>query len=199
MGIDKRHIILASGSPRRLEILRGHGIEPEIVVPAVNEQELAATLPPGLSPQELAEQLALHKALAVFEQIREDTSRPPGTLILAADTLVCKEGVGILGKPCDRADALRMLQALCNTAHEVVTGVAVIELATGSLRCFADTTTVHFGEYGQSEIEEYLTSEPPYDKAGSYAIQGTWGKQVTLIEGDLENVIGLPYYRLADL
>ncbi|MCL2529765.1 MAG: Maf family protein, partial [Coriobacteriia bacterium] len=115
---------------------------------------------------------------------------------LAADTIVCHAELGMLGKPVDHADAVRMLQALCNTEHKVVTGVALIDLATERRVTLADVTTVHFGAYGLEEIEDYLSSEPPFDKAGSYAIQGMWGKQVLKIEGDLENVIGLPYYRL---
>jgi len=205
MDIETRQIILASASPRRLEILRAHGIEPVVIVPEVDEEELAASLWGGLEPQELAQQLAMEKARVVYELIRDDASGLPGSLvtqntfILAADTIVCSKELGVLGKPTDHADAVRMLLALCNTAHEVITGVAAIELATGKRDSLADLTTVHFREYGLSEIEEYLVCEPPFDKAGSYAIQGMWSKQVGLVEGDLENVIGLPHYRLCEL
>ena len=193
-------IILASGSPRRLEILRAHGIEPEVIVSAVDEQRLVASLPPELAPAELVQLLALHKAQAVFEQLSSDSPHAAhDAIILAADTLVYSVEVGILGKPANRADAVRMLQALCNTTHEAITGMAVIELATGIQRSLAEVTTVHFGEYGLQDIEEYLATEPPYDKAGSYAIQGMWNRHVTAVEGDLENVIGLPFYRLDEL
>jgi len=188
-----------------LEILRAHGIEPVVIIPGVDEEELVASLPSGLEPQELVQQLALMKAQAVYQQIQavpsslDDSLKAPDAYLLAADTVVCSKDLGILGKPVDHGDAVRMLQALCNTAHEVITGVAVIELATGSEKTLADITTVHFGEYRIEEINEYLALEPPYDKAGSYAIQGMWGKQVSRVEGDLENVIGLPYYRLSNL
>ena len=205
MDTETQQIILASASPRRLEILRSHGVEPVVIVPEVNEEELVASLSSGLEPQELVQLLALEKARVVYELICDDASDLPDSLvtqdaiILAADTIVCSKKLGVLGKPADHADAVRMLLGLSNTAHEVITGVAAIELATGKRDSLADLTTVHFGEYGLLEIEEYLASEPPFDKAGSYAIQGMWGEQVSSVEGDLENVIGLPYYRLQEL
>ena len=199
MDIALKHIVLASASPRRLEILRAHGIEPEVLVADLDEGELAASLPSGLLPGEVAQQLALLKAEAVYEQLRGGSLVSGEAVILAADTIVCHAELGMLGKPENHADAVCMLQALCNAAHEVVTGVALIDLATGHRATLADVTTVHFGAYGLEEIEEYLLSEPPFDKAGSYAIQGMWGKHVEKIEGDLENVIGLPYYRLNEL
>ena len=199
MDIAFRHIVLASASPRRLEILRAHGIEPQVIVAKVDETELLASLPSGLLPEELVQQLALLKAESVYEQLQGDAACPDDALILAADTVVCHEKLGMLGKPTDYADAVRMLRALCNTAHKVVTGVALINCATGRRTALADVTTVHFGAYGLKEIEAYLALEPPFDKAGSYAIQGMWGKQVVAVEGDLENVIGLPYYRLSEL
>ena len=199
MDLRNLHIILASGSPRRLEILRAHGIEPQVIVPRIDEGKLEASLSPLLRPQELAQQLAMHKARAVLDGIQGKSSRPRDSLILAADTIVYRDEVGVLGKPADKTDAIRILRALCDTAHEVVTGVAAIDLATGNQSSLDDTTIVHFGEYGLPDIEEYLAAEPPFDKAGSYAIQGMWNKHVTLVEGNLENVIGLPYYRIEEL
>lgn len=236
------HIILASGSPRRLEILRAHGIEPEVLVSKFDEEAFLAQLPGETGAQELAQLLASHKAREVYERIfiqaSEGTSEQPleqvplkdpsstantslipstdtsptstpgvipgadtsetstPSLILGADTVVYKEGVGVLGKPANHAEATAMLVSLCNTSHEVITGVALINTATGAEQSFVDITKVHFGEYNLQEIEHYLKTEPPFDKAGSYAIQGYWGKHVNSIEGDLENVIGLPFYRL---
>ncbi|MDR1087727.1 MAG: Maf family protein [Coriobacteriales bacterium] len=229
-------IILASGSPRRLEILLAHGLEPDVVLPDIDEDALIASWPAALSPEELVLRLALHKARAVYEQMQQqaggqiqtspskisaqnlgeaapkvpDTASPeaslaaPGAgsparstaLILAADTVVYKESAGILGKPANQSDAVRMLQALNNTEHQVITGVALIEAATGQEASFTDTTTVRFNEYSLREILDYLAAEPPFDKAGSYAIQGLWGKHVMWLRGDYENVMGLPFYRL---
>lgn len=200
MHTTKPKIILASGSPRRLDILRAHGFEPEVIVPNVDEEALTAELPKTFSPQELACQLALSKARAVYELLRgmDDANANPNTLILGADTVVYKEGVGILGKPGTHKEAVAMLTALCNTSHQVVTGVALIAEITGEEASLADTTTVSFGSYSLANIEDYLTREPPFDKAGSYAIQGYWNRYVTAVEGDLENVIGLPYHCVED-
>lgn len=189
-------LVLASGSPRRLEILRAHGIEPQVIVSEFDEDAFIAALPDATTPKELAEQLALRKAQEVYGRL-DPADFVPHTTILGADTVVYKEDVGVLGKPEGRMEAIAMLESLRNTAHQAITGVALIDLTTGDTRSFTDTTTVHFGDYDLAEIEKYLDLEPPFDKAGSYAVQGYWKKHVTAIEGDLENVIGLPFYRLA--
>lgn len=189
-----RPVLLASASPRRLEILRAHGIEPEVLVAEVDEESIRAAMPSPLVPHELARELALAKAQAVHNKVSSEDA-----LILAADTLVYKENVGVLGKPKDEDDAIGMLAALCDTSHEVITGVALIDVATGAEQSFTDITTVTFSAYDLDEIKRYLELEPPYDKAGSYAIQGYWGKHVASVDGDLENVIGLPFYRIEGL
>ncbi len=191
---------MASGSPRRCAILRAHGIEPEIHIPEIDEEALVSSWLDEHSPEELTQQLALHKAQAVYELMRKSArDLPPDTLILAADTVVYKESLGILGKPAHHDDAVSMLQALCNASHNVITGVALISLYTGKTTSFADTTTVSFGTYSLEDIEAYIATEPPYDKAGSYAIQGYWARYVESVEGDWENVIGLPFCRLESL
>lgn len=189
-------VILASDSPRRLDILRTHGIDPEVLPSRVDEAALARSLPSGLSPTALAQTLALSKAREVYERIKKTAATARHALIIAADTLIYQEGTGALGKPADRSDAIRMLQLLCNTSHQVITGVALIDLTSGTETQLVDTSIVHFKEYSQSDIETFLEEEPPYDKAGSYAIQGSWSKHLRLIEGDLENVMGLPFYRI---
>lgn len=228
------HIILASGSPRRLEILRAHGIEPKVVLPDVDEDGLLASCAGSLSPEALVCHLALSKARAVYGRIGSNSCDQAGTasheqgraaspkevraasreeiknalrespeetdgIILAADTIVLKEDGGILGKPIDHDDAVWMLRTLCDAAHRVITGMACIDTVTGREASLADSTTVRFGSYTLCEIEVYLLTEPPFDKAGGYAIQGMWGQHVESIDGDLENVIGLPYYRLKEL
>lgn len=207
---DSPHIILASGSPRRLEILRAHGIDPEVIVADIDEDALVASWQSErLSPEDLVQRLARAKAWAVYEHITQEhgsrcrravydvPAHSLKSLILAADTVVYKEGVGILGKPACRREAIAMLEALREGAHNVITGVTLIDAQTGHGTSFAEETTVHFGAYSLADIEEYLAAEPPFDKAGSYAIQGMWGAHVIRIDGDLENVIGLPFYRLA--
>lgn len=193
------HIFLASGSPRRLAILRSHGIEPEIFLPAIDEDALVASWAEPLSPEELVKQLALRKARAVYEQVAAAMTGDQSALILAADTVVYKEGIGILGKPTDHSAAVSMLWTLRNSEHSVITGVAGIKMPTGREASFVDVTSVLFGNYSLQEIEDYIALEPPFDKAGSYAIQGMWKKHVLFLKGDLENVIGLPYYRLNEL
>jgi septum formation protein len=121
------------------------------------------------------------------------------TVIIAADTVVYKEGKGILGKPAGHDEAMDMLEALRSTAHQVYTGVAVIYAASGETLSFVDVSTVHFGDYSRADIEAFLEAEPPYDKAGAYAAQGIWAAHITRVDGDLENVIGLPWHRLAPL
>ncbi|MDR3226003.1 MAG: Maf family protein [Clostridiales Family XIII bacterium] len=116
-------------------------------------------------------------------------------LILAADTIVYHGS--ILGKPKDADAAFEMLAALRNRAHEVWSGVSIIDRPTGKTKTFADVTCVRFGEYPDEEIRRFVREEQPFDKSGSYAIQSSWSKNVEAIDGDIENVIGLPWRRIA--
>ena len=189
-------IVLASSSPRRLAILRSHGIEPVVIFPEVDEG-----LPEVSTVAELEAALcalALSKAHDVARRI--DQGLFPGvnpTYIIAADTIVYKER--ILGKPADTAQAIEMLEFLRNSAHQVFTSVAVIDYATGEDQVLCDVSTVVFGDYSRADIEEFIRNEQPLDKAGSYALQGEWVRHVVRVEGDRENVIGLPWYRIAAL
>jgi len=187
-------IILASTSPRRLAILQAHGIEPLVIAPQVKEN-----LPETASQSELEQAvslLALTKAQDVWTHIKQNAQKDTAiSRIIAADTIVYKDR--ILGKPTDEAEAISMLESLRNTSHQVLTGVAIINAQTGQTQAFCDVSTVTFGDYTRKEIEEYLYKEPPFDKAGSYALQGMWKTHVLKVEGDRENVIGLPWYRIA--
>lgn len=169
-------LVLASRSPRRQEILANAGI-PFSVRPAdVDETPL-----PGEPPRDHAVRLAREKAMAV--QAR------PGEVVLGADTIVVVDGE-ILGKPSSPADAVRMLALLSGRIHEVVTGVCLrSERATV---CDAEVTRVRFLPLGQEEIDGYVQSGEPMDKAGAYAIQGLAGKFIDRIEGCYFNVVGLP-------
>lgn len=183
-------IILASGSPRRREILSALGMEFEISVPDVDESSDVK------HPAELVKQLSLRKAQAVRDMLisrGEDTS---DTLIIASDTVVwCRDE--ILGKPCDRADAARMIKMLSGREHSVFSGVA---LCLGNRSCADfERTKVHFADVDESSIERYLDSCKYLDKAGAYAIQEAAALFIRGIEGDYLNVVGLPVRRLYEL
>lgn len=190
-------IILASGSPRRKEILNAHGITPEIIKP-----EVAESIPSGFSESLTVEQtvmfLSLKKGLHVQNLINNSSFQNPipntYEYIISADTVVYDGN--IIGKPNNKDDAVQILLSLRNKAHKVLTGVTIVNCNTGSAQILCDTSTVFFKDYNLNDIEEYIDKESPYDKAGSYAIQSSWKKHVAKIDGDLENVIGLPWYRI---
>ena len=168
--------MLASQSPRRAEILRQAGI-PFAVRPAdIDETPLA-----GEPPRDYVQRLAEWKALAV--------PAAPGEIVLGADTTVVADGE-MLAKPADAADARRMLRLLSGRRHEVLTGVC-LRRDTGVVRDCA-VTEVWFAPLGAEEIEAYVASGEPMDKAGAYAIQGLACKFVEKIEGCYFNVMGLP-------
>lgn len=171
-------ILLASASPRRLDLLRALGLDPEVRPADVDE-----TLLPGEDPHEAAERLARAKA----EKVAADA--PAGAVVLAADTIVVLDGEA-LGKPRDPGDAGRMLRALRGRSHDVVTGVALAR--DGRLVSGRETTEVVFAPMTDEEVEAYVASGEPADKAGAYALQGLGGLFVERIDGTPSNVIGLP-------
>jgi septum formation protein len=181
-------LVLASASPRRQELLRNAGI-PFSVCPAnISEVQLA-----GESPRDCAERLAREKARATLRQ-------QPGKFVLGADTIVVVDGK-ILGKPRNQADALRMLRLLSGQTHQVITGVCLVgsPLRTGNQKTetgFEDTrsetTGVTMTELTDEEIQSYIETGEPMDKAGAYAIQGMALRWIPSIEGDYFNVVGLP-------
>ncbi len=185
------NIILASKSPRRQEILTQHGIEP-VIRPAETDE----TIPEGTDVRDAVMYLALKKALACRDEIMAESGHEDDadSLIIAADTVVFKDE--ILGKPSDRDDAERMIRLLSGDSHDVATGVALVPLRLPEKRVFCETTRVFVKELTDKQINDYLETGEPYDKAGAYAIQGIFGRYIDRIEGDYENVIGLPYIRL---
>ena len=183
-------IILASASPRRLEIMNKHGISP-VVMP----QDTDETLPEGIGMTEAVEMLAASKARACYASVKDDPAYD-GYVIVGSDTIVWKDE--IMGKPADKADAFRMLDKIRGTHHYVVTGVCLIDKSTGSERVLSDVTAVYCKDYSDEDIEDYISREEPYDKAGSYAIQGYFGRYIDHIDGDYENVVGLPFHRIAE-
>jgi septum formation protein len=175
-----------------VQILRAHGVEPRVVVPQVDEAAITAAWD-GRDVSALVQRLALAKARAVAAG--PDIPDVPAW-VLAADTVVYCDG-GLLGKPRDEDDAVGMLMRLMGRPHEVYTGVALIRLPAATPLQLCDRSQVHFGRYDEQTARAFVRAEQPYDKAGSYAIQGPWREHVTGIDGDFENVMGLPWYRIA--
>lgn len=185
-----KRIILASASPRRIEILKMHGIGAEVIPADVDE-----SLPEGTRPDLACMYNALKKGLHVEQKIlKEDQDDHTQTLIIAADTIVYNGR--ILGKPADDQDAFITLKELSGRTHQVMTGVAVIDAGKQDRRVFCECTDVTFDSYSDDDIRAYIATGEPADKAGSYAIQGLWSVHVTEEKGDHFNVIGLPWKRL---
>ena len=179
-------IILASKSARRIEILTHLGLNPTIMVSDADE-----TVTEALTPEKLTEELSLRKANAVLDKTGNDS------LVIASDTVVSSMTGEIFGKPKDKADAYRMLRSLSGTTHRVVSGVA---LSLGGKTVVAhDITYVKFKELTDREIECYISTAEPYDKAGGYGIQDRASVFVEKIDGDYYNVVGLPVYKMFEL
>ena len=177
-------LILASASPRRAEILRNAGISFAILSSAVDETPF-----PDETPYQHVQRLADAKAELV-------AARAVGpAIVLAADTVVTLDG-RIIGKPHSTDDARRVLERLSGQIHSVITGVTLIRLPDAERRSFVESTQVQFTSISSDEITRYLATEEPYDKAGSYAIQGRAGRYIPRIEGDYFNVVGLPLARV---
>ena len=173
-------IILASGSPRREELLKKICTDFEIHVSEAEEFTSATT------PKELAVENAVLKAKAVAKDF-------PNDIVIAADTIVSL-GNRVFGKPHDFDDACKMLRELADKVHVVITGLAVIK--DGKVTTATEETEVHFGEMTDEEIANYVKTGEPMDKSGSYALQGGMAPYVRKINGDWSNVVGLPLYRL---
>ena len=184
-----RQIILASSSPRRIDMMKSHGYNPEIRPSDIDE-----TLPEGIGMKDAVMFLALKKALDV--ESRCTFPEDAGKLIIAADTVVYKDG--ILGKPIDRDDAFAMLSRIKNTSHEVATGVAIIEAGCSNKVVFCDATKVFCKDYTDEELNAYLDTDEPYDKAGAYAIQGIFSKHIDRYEGSFDTVVGFPWDLIED-
>ena len=173
-------IILASGSPRRQELLGRMGLRDlEILVPNIDER-----MDRQLAPGELVATISAEKARAAAALVQD-----PDALVIAADTVVALEGE-VLGKPQDRADAVRMLGELSGRQHQVYTGFTVLQ--GDRLVSRSECTQVFFRGLLQEEIQAYVDTGEPMDKAGAYGIQGVGALLVQGISGDYFNVVGLP-------
>ena len=176
-------IILASASPRRRELMQMLGVSDLKIIPAVGEEKAG----PGLGPGELVKALAAHKAKEVAAKCA------PADIVIAADTIVWHDG-RVYGKPHSEAEAAAMLRALSGDTHEVYTGVCVLH-GGQDLRA-AERSAVRFRTLSDAEIDAYIRTGEPMDKAGAYGIQGRAALFVEGIEGDFFNVVGLPLCRL---
>ena len=182
-------MILASQSPRRIELMREAGYDFRVIPADIDE-----TPRDGEGPIELVGRLARAKALAVANQHGE-----AGELVVAADTIVAHDDE-VLGKPRDAADARRMLRELSGRTHQVATGVCLAIAGEDAARAvsFVDVTDVTFYPLADAKIDAYVASGEPLDKAGAYGIQGVGGRMlVTKIDGDFYTVVGLPIARVA--
>lgn len=213
-----KKIILASASPRRRELLTQIGLDFEVVV-SETEEKITST-----EPAKVVEELSAQKAEAVWEKLRSMTASQGSvtnaerldegsevfepeqtsgettmtdTLVLGADTVVACDGK-ILGKPADTEAAAAMLTMLQGRGHEVYTGVTILYEQNGERKTltFHEKTTVHFYPMTDAQIREYVATGDPMDKAGAYGIQGFCARYIRGIEGDYNNVVGLPVGRV---
>lgn len=173
-----KKLILASGSPRRKELLSYFGMPMEIIKPDIEEH-----VDPELTPEDVVKALAFQKGDAVVK--KTGTENP----VISSDTIVVLDG-HILGKPVDKEDAKRMMRKLSGRTHHVFTGVAVF--LDEKVDLFAVRSGVTFKELSEKEIQDYCETDEPYDKAGAYAVQGIGSFMVKSIDGSYSNVIGLP-------
>jgi septum formation protein len=183
---EKKALVLASGSPRRSEMLRGLGLDFEVVVPQIDEQISADEPPSGVVMR-----LALEKAEVV-------ANRRQAAWVLAADTIVVLDQV-ILGKPKDWQDAQLMLTQLSDRWHLVVGAVVLLNREHNYCETFVDITEVKVVSLSQQQVVSYCNSGEPFDKAGAYAIQGLAGHFIERMVGSYTNVVGLNLARVVSL
>ncbi|MGF1846412.1 Maf family protein [Vibrio lentus] len=202
--MEKKHLVLASGSPRRKELLSQLGYEFSVLVTNVEECKHAQE-----TAEEYVKRLSLDKALAALSLLQVSASEEqhvvPGSdtvvpsldaVVLGSDTVVVSQGQ-VLEKPADLADSKRMLTQLANERHQVMTAVSVVSAEKQKTEIII--TDVWFKPLSEKEIEQYWQTGEPCDKAGSYGIQGLGGRFVTRIEGSYYAVVGLPLFETAQL
>lgn len=183
-------LILASASPRRLDLLRGIGLDPRVRPANVDE-----SLIDGESPVAALRRLAEAKAREVLRQLEGEINS--AAAILSADTGVIIDG-RLLGKPRDREDAIQMLTDLRGKTHHVVTAVCLIDIANGKVVVKHESTALRFRRYSDGFLQAYANGPEPMDKAGAYAIQGAGALLCESMIGSWTNVVGLPLEKLPD-
>ena len=201
--------VLASQSPRRKELLQRLGISFQVIIAETDEE--VSSSDPAMVTSVLANRKAMavteglvcqHGSLWMREPLIDGKAMRVGpadkAIVIGADTVVVVDDK-IMGKPRSVVEARKMIHALEGRSHEVYTGVALLTLQDGRQdrgRTFHEKSIVHVGKLDEIELEEYITSPEPYDKAGGYGIQGDFAKYITGIEGDYYNVVGLPIHKL---
>ena len=180
-------LILASASPRRAQILRDAGLRFEIASTGVSERRK-----PGESARAMTRRLAIAKARAALQKFANSRTK---AVVIGADTTVELEGQ-ILEKPQSPAAARKMLAKLSGRTHQVTTSVAAIRMPDGVERVVTETTRVRFAPLTSAEIDEYVSTGEPLDKAGAYGVQGIGGRYIEKIDGCYFNVVGLPLARV---
>ncbi|MBM3154022.1 MAG: septum formation inhibitor Maf [Chloroflexi bacterium] len=180
-----KQLILASESPRRMQLLEQIGLKFQ-VVPSNSVEDLES----GLDPHELAKSLSLRKASSVAKKYRN-------AVVIAADTFGVLEGK-ILGKPKTEGEAREMLLAMSGKTHSVITGFTILDADEGRSVSRSEETSVQFRKLTAGEIDAYVQSGEPLGKAGAYAIQGLGALLIERIDGDYFNVVGLPLCALAE-
>jgi septum formation protein len=185
-----RTLILASSSPRRQELI--HTLQLPVQVHVSHADETVSSL---LSPAEIVETLSLRKAQAVKDKL---SGQNENGIIIGSDTIVVLDE-HVLGKPVDAADAQRMLGQLQGRQHRVFSGIACIDMVSGEEKIAYRVTNVHMKSLTSEQIERYIATGEPMDKAGSYAIQGIGATLIDSIEGCYFNVVGLPLSLLSDM
>ncbi|XP_078053538.1 dTTP/UTP pyrophosphatase [Augochlora pura] len=182
-------IILASGSPRRHEIIKQLGLLNTEIVPSSYDENLDKSTYTNYG--KYVEDIAKYKVLEVYNRLKEDP-KPP-TLIIGADTMVTMDNI-IYGKPKDKSQAFEMLSSLANREHVVYSGVC-LKSQKKEIN-FYESTKVKFGDISAEQIETYINSGEPFDKAGAYGVQGLGGCLIEKIDGDFYTVMGMPLYSI---
>lgn len=180
-------LILASASPRRIQLLHQIGLTAE-VIPSHTEEKISSE-----NPEEVVQALARQKAEDVYARLLSEGNVGDATVVIGADTVVSVDN-HILGKPKSHEEAAEMIAFLSGRTHQVYTGVAVI--TPKESRSFAEMAAVTVYPLSPEELRSYAESEEPMDKAGAYGIQGSFGKFVKGIQGDYNAIVGLPVARL---
>jgi len=183
--MDKK-LVLASSSPRRIELLKQIGFDFEVIPAHIEEEKVI-----NLNPDELVKKIAVEKVISVSRKVRN-------SIVIGADTLVYAENK-ILGKPGTEKEALDMLLLLSNKWHKVYSGIAVLDTETQKLIVDVEESSVKFKGISEKEARNYIQTGEPMDKAGAYAIQGKGAVFIERIEGCYYNIVGLPLFKLVKL
>ncbi len=182
--MQKKKIILASGSPRRKELLMRIGVDFDIMPCDADE-----TYDDFLSPVQVVEHLARQKAEIVSKMVSD-------CVVIGSDTIVSIDGI-ILGKPGNKDEAYSMIKKLSGSWHEVITGICMYENDKHIIE--HEITKVHFVDMSETEIAEYISTDEPYDKAGAYGIQGIAGMYIDSVQGDFYNIMGFPMAKVRNM